>query len=1001
MARISKAKNFDPIIASARNWTTRCLVQDGSILSDESLWTPDLLSELKGAFSENLAPGAGKFIEKLEKQMLGASPAARRLMAEHVWALLLFTTSFGSGKKREYIKRIWDSSGQSLSLDHNLLTKAVLSGIGHGGPGFNAHIWREMAYLIEIGQTLKRESQAERDAILRTYERFTDWVTRVPRDGDRQFRHMLRYLLFPDRVERIATNRDRHSILRSFNQGDNRDISKLSDVELDSTLSDLRKSLESDHPGVVLDFYEPPLSSRWRGDRAEIEAVLQQYYKDNVIFHSGSHGARYAIISYDDSGIDIARLDGTEPARVTFTRLRQLVAKVAEAGAMVFSELDGTSAVRAAALQAPDITLTGDRATVTYSPDIDDRLRSFFDVIAHLNMQTSYKPAMLLAVLQGIAERELKNNRIPFDWVAPRFIAILQERGIAVTETQAAMPFYHLTGDLFWMHALNDIRRPMQDGNSGAGAARSLVKFAVIKETYWELLQDTASLEAVIARVRELLPSPSTTSMSSPSLDRLLPDAELAFKDAGLYFQPQQVCRFVCALATKPFVILTGLAGSGKTKLAQVFARWITPPSTSKDPFFLGAKVPSEKTIYEVSGADTIAIEFKSEVGTRVMLPREMIREWADHIRSHAIPRTTSARVIREQVTQLQARRFSDQLHSFETHLKAAAFTLLDSDDSRLPAKSYSLIPVGADWVGNENLLGYPDALHHGLYVPKAAIELIMQARDHPKVPHFLILDEMNLSHVERYFADFLSALESGEELQLHHDEGRTAAGRVIPPRVQLPTNLFIVGTVNVDETTYMFSPKVLDRANVIEFRVGQEEITQFMRSPTATDLVAISGRGSQYAQTVVELAQEKSALSDDLRKLLEAEMMRFFDVLRAHGAEFGFRVANDAGLFLQHWVRLRPSESPLEVEFTAAFDCIIFQKLLPKLHGSRAKLGPLIKDLWRLCLSADYSVGPAAKLPEPTLEACGSARYPLSADKLFRMWRLLLDNGFTSFAEA
>src|SRR5690606_11509449 len=77
---------------------------------------------------------------------------------------------------------------------------------------------------------------------------------------------------------------------------------------------------------------------------------------------------------------------------------------------------------------------------------------------------------------------------------------------------------------------------------------------------------------------------------------------------------------------------------------------------------------------------------------------------------------------------------------------------------------------------------------------------------------YLLILDEMNLSHVERYFADFLSAIESGEAVPLHNSECE------FPESIKIPGNLLVVGTVNVDETTYMFSPKVLDRANTIEF---------------------------------------------------------------------------------------------------------------------------------------------------------------------------------------
>ena len=95
---------------------------------------------------------------------------------------------------------------------------------------------------------------------------------------------------------------------------------------------------------------------------------------------------------------------------------------------------------------------------------------------------------------------------------------------------------------------------------------------------------------------------------------------------------------------------------------------------------------------------------------------------------------------------------------------------------------------------------------------------------DHPDEPHFAILDEMNLAKVEYYFSDFLSAMESGTEMVLH-DAGDEVtveidgdAGHRAPSGSQVPRNVFFTGTVNVDETTYMFSPKVLDRANVIEF---------------------------------------------------------------------------------------------------------------------------------------------------------------------------------------
>ena len=87
----------------------------------------------------------------------------------------------------------------------------------------------------------------------------------------------------------------------------------------------------------------------------------------------------------------------------------------------------------------------------------------------------------------------------------------------------------------------------------------------------------------------------------------------------------------------------------------------------------------------------------------------------------------------------------------------------------------------------------------------------------------------MNLAHVERYFADMLSGMESMQPC-LPNLSFQNGSWRMHPSKEEklpYPRNLFIVGTVNVDETTYMFSPKVLDRANTLEFRVGTSDLLE------------------------------------------------------------------------------------------------------------------------------------------------------------------------------
>ena len=150
----------------------------------------------------------------------------------------------------------------------------------------------------------------------------------------------------------------------------------------------------------------------------------------------------------------------------------------------------------------------------------------------------------------------------------------------------------------------------------------------------------------------------------------------------------------------------------------------------------------------------------------------------------------------------------------------------------------YLVVPVRPDWTGPEYLFGYPDGLRppvHGRtvwFVPET-LGFIFRAQADPSAPYVLLLDEMNLAHVERYFADFLSGIESREPVlpPLEQTEGQWVASEHGGPSA-LPTNLIVLGTVNVDETTYLFSPKVLDRAFTFEFRVSADDLDETLRRP-------------------------------------------------------------------------------------------------------------------------------------------------------------------------
>lgn len=156
--------------------------------------------------------------------------------------------------------------------------------------------------------------------------------------------------------------------------------------------------------------------------------------------------------------------------------------------------------------------------------------------------------------------------------------------------------------------------------------------------------------------------------------------------------------------------------------------------------------------------------------------------------------------------------------------------------------RRFLAVPVRPDWTGPEALFGYEDALRPvaggqaAWFVP-STLEFLLTAAQEPDMPYLLLLDEMNLAHVERYFSDFLSGVESRDAVLPNlrqTDDGEWRLASLAEKRIPLPRNVFVIGTVNVDETTYQFSPKVLDRATTFEVRTRTEELDEDIVRPSA-----------------------------------------------------------------------------------------------------------------------------------------------------------------------
>ena len=308
-------------------------------------------------------------------------------------------------------------------------------------------------------------------------------------------------------------------------------------------------------------------------------------------------------------------------------------------------------------------------------------------------------------------------------------------------------------------------------------------------------------------------------------------------------------------------------------------------------------------------------------------------------------------------------------------------------------------VAVRPDWTGPEALFGYVDILQErsqdgrrSWSVPPV-LEFLLQASKDPSRPYLLVLDEMNLAHVERYLADFLSGLESGEPvLPSVVQEGgiwRDAADDANP--LPIPRNLFVVGTVNVDETTYMFSPKVLDRANVLEFRVSTDDLAD-PRKPQALAPAAPASLAALLSVLTDDSWQEAHP-SPDL-DAFSAALRALHTRLSRHSAEFGFRTFYDARRFLAIFSGMGAGS------WIQALDLQVLQKMLPRLHGARRRLEPVLLEVAAFCADPSIESALAATTVDPFDVDLQEPLLTHTWDKVKRMLSSARANQFASFME-
>lgn len=285
---------------------------------------------------------------------------------------------------------------------------------------------------------------------------------------------------------------------------------------------------------------------------------------------------------------------------------------------------------------------------------------------------------------------------------------------------------------------------------------------------------------------------------------------------------------------------------------------------------------------------------------------------------------------------------------------------------------NFELVQVKPNWHNSLEVVGYKSNIGSAHYEFTPFVEFVARAWQNQDVPFFLCLDEMNLAPVEQYFAEFLSAienrsLENGEyetdpivkpfaefgndvcTAMLNHLVGSVDAAnvRADSPEAKLverfrtkgltlPPNLLVLGTVNMDETTFSFSRKVLDRAMSIV--MNDVEYDAFFSGESENTVAEMDeGMRDWLIHRPIRGLDAENNGAEDVKTYLTA----INTTLNNTPFKLGFRAANEALLYVSAARQLNP-----DADINAALDEFTLMKILSRIEGDKRSIDKLLDNL-------------------------------------------------------
>lgn len=384
---------------------------------------------------------------------------------------------------------------------------------------------------------------------------------------------------------------------------------------------------------------------------------------------------------------------------------------------------------------------------------------------------------------------------------------------------------------------------------------------------------------------KELVSNKQWENLKPHEIKEYLNGVSQYINSVGFIYEFNNLCNFYLSLKTKPFVILAGISGTGKSRLTRLFA--------------------------EALGANTTNERFR-------------------------------------------------------------------------------MISVKPDWNDSADLFGYKNITDK--FIKGVLTEAIEDALKNINLPYFICLDEMNLARVEYYFSEYLSLIESRRRHgnfivsdSINNGENPSS----IENKIYIPENLYIVGTVNMDDTTFGFSRKVLDRANTLEFNdVNLDKL--FLENEYLEDKGDIVIHNDFIKSTYLS-PQEIEEEYREYSITVNNRIAEINEILKKGKRHFGYRVREEVLYYMVENKKLSLLDE------NVAFDYQLSQKILPLINGSQVIVKDILVDLFNICIGNKVVVSEVDYL-EDAFKNLDNAIYKKSASKIIEMLRGYKYDGFATF---